>query len=192
MSNPSTPLSRVTGKGVFPFQYAFTLLIPIRKLYMSPEKLFRRMGLKSQFEVLEIGPGPGYFSVPAAKFLSEGRLCLFDIQQEMLDIAKRRMEKRKLTNLEYHLSGGGRLPFADGRFDLIFMVTVLGEVQHPDLYASEFFRVLKNGGMVSVSEQAGDPDRLTPEDIDAILLPAGFTREASFGKWNCTVNYRKP
>ena len=52
----------------------------------------KRLELQENMEVLEIGPGPGYFSVNAARALKQGELTLFDIQKEMLDYAKKRIE----------------------------------------------------------------------------------------------------
>jgi ubiquinone/menaquinone biosynthesis C-methylase UbiE len=62
-----------------------------------------RLELKENHIVLELGPGPGFFSVPFAKKLKNGKLVLADIQKEMLDYTKKRMAKRKLQNVEYYL-----------------------------------------------------------------------------------------
>ena len=88
-------IERFAKKGVFPYQFAFTLLIPIRSIFLSPQNLIERLELKERDNVLEVGAGPGYFSLKVAKFLKNGRLTLADIQQEMLDIAKKRLAKRK-------------------------------------------------------------------------------------------------
>jgi len=77
--------NRLVKKGVFPYQMAFTLLIPARNMFLSPKQLISRLDLKKDSEVLEVGPGPGYFSIHIAKVLTEGRLVLADIQQEMLE-----------------------------------------------------------------------------------------------------------
>ena len=44
--------------------------------------------------VLEVGPGPGYFSPHIAKIINQGKLHLMDIQAEMLEHAKRRLDKK--------------------------------------------------------------------------------------------------
>ena len=93
-------LNRFAGKGVFPHQLAFTLLIPFRNIFLSPRELISRLGLKEGYEVLEVGPGPGYFSAVVARAIPKGRLVLTDIQQEMLDYAKKRLNKRKIYNVE--------------------------------------------------------------------------------------------
>jgi ubiquinone/menaquinone biosynthesis C-methylase UbiE len=56
----------------------------LRRLVLSPEKLADCLHPDEAARVLEIGPGPGYFSVEVARRLSQGRLDLFDLQREML------------------------------------------------------------------------------------------------------------
>jgi ubiquinone/menaquinone biosynthesis C-methylase UbiE len=94
-------LKRLSSKGIFPYQYAFTLLIPLRNIFLSPKQLIKRLGLKQGSAVLEVGSGPGYFSTRIAGKLPEGKLILADIQQEMLDKAKRRIDTKGFTNVEY-------------------------------------------------------------------------------------------
>ncbi|MCP3965840.1 MAG: methyltransferase domain-containing protein [Lentisphaerae bacterium] len=133
----------------------FTLLIPFRNIFLSPSKLIKRLKLKDNHTVLEIGPGPGYFSPKVAKFLTQGKLVLTDIQQEMLDLARKRLDKRGIKNVKYKLCDGMSLEFDSKSFDRIFMVTVLGEVENKDIYLSEIHRILKDDGILSISELAG-------------------------------------
>ncbi|MGL6193958.1 MAG: class I SAM-dependent methyltransferase, partial [Thermoguttaceae bacterium] len=125
-------LKRFVSKGVFPYQWAFTLLFPLRNIFLSPKRLMERIDLKEDSHVLEVGPGPGYFSVPIARKLRGGRLVLADIQQKMLDIAKKRLTKRGLHNVEYYLCDGDKFELPNNSFDIIFLVTVIGEVENQD------------------------------------------------------------
>jgi ubiquinone/menaquinone biosynthesis C-methylase UbiE len=54
--------------------------------------------------VLEIGPGPGYFSTHIVKSLKKGGVVLLYIQQEMLDYASKRLDKRRITNADFNLN----------------------------------------------------------------------------------------
>jgi ubiquinone/menaquinone biosynthesis C-methylase UbiE len=192
MNTNDSTVKSFTGKGVFPSQFAFTLLIPLRNIILSPRVLIQRLGLKKNSVVLELGPGPGYFSVKVAEALPEGKLCLADIQQEMLDYAKKRLGRRKIRNVEYHLCNGTDLPFDDNQFDVIFMVTVLGEIENKQQYLKEFKRILKPGGILSISEQAGDPDKLEKHEIEELLDGHGFKPHEFFGtRRNFTINFRK-
>lgn len=181
-----------SGKGVFPPKYAFTLLIPFRNIFLSPRKLIQRLDLKEGHNVLEIGPGPGYFSTHVAKKLKNGRLILFDIQQEMLDISKKRLDRKGITNVEYKLTDGRRLDLESNSFDRVFMVTVIGEVQNKGDYLKEIYRALKEDGILSISELAGDPDKISIEELKSLVCLYGFEVFQIFGnKLNFTVNFKK-
>lgn len=185
-------IARTVKKGVFPHQFAFTLLFPIRNIFISPKKLIERLELKQNSIVLEVGPGPGYFSIKIAEYIKDGELTLADIQPEMLNYAKKRIDKKKLKNVKYHLCNNNSFPFPDKIFDVIFMVTVLGEIENQDKYLSEFYRMLKSGGIISISEQAGDPDKLSIEEITELLTAKGFVHYRTYGsKHNFTINFKK-
>ena len=69
---PGTPM---------PHTHAAHLLNPLRALALSPRTLVRRLELKPDFAVLELGPGPGYFSPEVARAVPQGKLMLVDVQQ---------------------------------------------------------------------------------------------------------------
>ncbi|MCB9024365.1 MAG: class I SAM-dependent methyltransferase [Lentimicrobiaceae bacterium] len=183
---------RFAAKGIFPYQMAFTLLIPLRNIFLSPKEFIRRLELKSDSVVLEVGPGPGYFSRPLARFLSGGKLVLADIQQEMLDYARKRLNRKGLKNVDYYLCDGLKFHLQDMIFDRIFLITVIGEVENREAYMAEFYRMLKPGGLLSISELAGDPDKMTMEEVTALAEAAGFSAYRFYGnKKNYTVNFLK-
>lgn len=173
-----------SGKGVFPPSLAFTLLIPLRNVFLSPKKLIKQLEIKENDTILEIGPGPGYFSIPVARHLKNGKLMLADIQHLMLDIAKKRIQKKKLKNVKYTILNGTELPFANHTFDIAFMVTVLGEIEKKDCYIKELKRTIKNNGLLAISELPGDPDHLSKKEIIKLLTKHGFTKHKTYGKKN--------
>lgn len=192
MSKMTDICKRFAGKGVYPHQLAWVLLLPFRNIYLSPQKLINRMGLREDSVVLELGCGPGYFSPYVARSIPKGKLYLADIQQEMLDKAALRLNKKHVSNVDLIRCDGKSLPFKDNFFDFIYLVTVLGEISDPKAYAKDMFRILKPGGVLSISEQAGDPDSLPLKDVQTLLEPAGFTLERFFGKGRTyTANFRK-
>lgn len=188
----SDVFNRMVKKGVFPHQFAFTLLIPLRNIFLSPRKLIQRLELKENYNVLEVGPGPGYFSAQVAKAIPHGTLTLTDIQKEMLDFAEKRLAKKKISNVEYHLCNGVDFPFESNKFDVIYMVTVLGEVENKEQYIKEFFRLLRPNGILSISEQAGDADKMSIDEIKDLLSGSGFELAKLYGtENNFTINFRK-
>jgi ubiquinone/menaquinone biosynthesis C-methylase UbiE len=181
-----------SGKGVFPPKYAFTLLVPFRNIFLSPKKLLQRLDIKEDHKILEIGPGPGYFSTHIANKLKGGRLVLLDIQQEMLDFAKKRLDKRKIVNVEYKLTDGISLELESDFFDRVILVAVIGEVGNKNNYLKEIYRILKEDGTLSISELAGDPDKLSINELKSLVFSCGFkTNEVFGGKLNYTINFKK-
>ena len=186
-------MARLTGKGVYPHQYARSLLNPLRGLILSNRKLIRRIGLISGTTVLELGPGPGYFSVPVARAIAPGMLLLLDIQPEMLAFACKRLQAAGCDNFEASAGDASALPFDDASVDTVFMVTVLGEVVRPEACIAEVARVLRPNGLLSISEMRGDPDYIRLADLLTLTAAAGFRQERTFrGLLHYTLNTRKP
>jgi SAM-dependent methyltransferase len=84
---------------------------------LKPARIIDRLGLAGSERVLEIGPGPGFFSVEIARRLSYGRLDPFDIQPEMLEKARQRLKRAGCQDIGFTVGQAGEglpLPEADG------------------------------------------------------------------------------
>jgi ubiquinone/menaquinone biosynthesis C-methylase UbiE len=180
------------GRGVHPHELSFSLTLPLRRLILSPETLAERLHLDASFRVLELGPGPGYFSAEVARRLPHGRLELFDLQRGMLETARRRLEAVEMHNADFIQGDARRLPFGAEAFDVVFLVAVLGEVPDPAACLRSVYRALRPGGLFSNTEQPGDPDFLPLERVRALAEAQGFVFIESFGRGkNYTVNLWK-
>jgi ubiquinone/menaquinone biosynthesis C-methylase UbiE len=156
---------RFGERGMYPHQLAFLLLVPIRRIVLSPDKLVQHLDLIPTFRVLEVGPGPGFFSIAVAQSMSKGRLELVDVQLEMLQKARRRLRRARADNVGYTQATAIRLPFQPATFDVVFLVAVLGEVQDPKECLRSISRTLRPGGLLSITELAGDPDAVPEEEL---------------------------
>ena len=108
--------------------------------------------------VLEVGPGTGYYSVPAAGWLQPGGvLHIFDVQQEMLDHTMRAAARVGVTNIVPRRGDARTLPYEDDSFDAAYLVTVLGEIPDQDAALRELARVVRPAGRIVVGELVGDP-----------------------------------
>lgn len=181
------------ARGVFPHEMSFILEWRWRNLLLSPQELVKRLPLKKDANVLEAGAGSGFYSVAVARAVPNGKLELFDLQKEMLDKARRKMESAGLENVGYTVAdGNGRISFDDGSFDIVFMVTVLGEVKEQESLIREINRVLRQGGVLSVSEHLPDPDFVSAGKLRRLLENNGFRFLRRLGRsWAYTANYEK-
>ena len=166
--------SRFSGRGTYPHQLAAVLLLPLRRIILSPEKLVRHLHLTRTSRVLEVGPGPGFFSVDVARAIPEGRLELVDIQLEMLQKARGRVRRTGVRNTGYTRANAVKLPFRSDAFDVAFLVAVLGEVPDPKACLASIADVLRPGGLLSVVELPGDPDAVGEEQLRTFAQGSGL------------------
>jgi len=153
-----------------------------------------RAGLRAGETVLELGPGPGAFTVDAAQRVGpEGRLIAVDIQPGMIAQVNARVKAAGVTNVETHVASAFELPLADASVDRAYLITVLPEIPDPVRALREVHRVLKPGGVVSMTEEFLDPDYPRRATTGAWAAAAGFEPDARFGSWwSYTLNFRKP
>jgi ubiquinone/menaquinone biosynthesis C-methylase UbiE len=180
------------GRGAYPHQLAFLLLIPLRSLIFSPRELVARLHLTANSRVLELGPGPGFFSVDIARRIPSGHLCLVDLQREMLDKARARIRRAGVPNVSFTQASASALPFAREVFDAAYLVTVLGEVPDAAACVVQLRDVLRRGGLLSITELAGDPDAMTEGGIATLAKAANLEHSETFTKrFGFTINFRK-
>lgn len=177
----------------YPPALAFMLRNPLRRLILSPTTLLRRLEPAPTDRVLELGPGPGYFSVHVARALPAGQLILVDLQSAMLAKARGRLQAAGLHNVSYHAADAQQLPLADASIDLAFLVAVLGEVPDPTAALAELARVIRPGGRLHLCEQPGDPDFIPRAEITRLATAAGFQPGRHWGRGrNYAAEFLRP
>lgn len=145
-----------------------------------PKDIIRFSNIEFGSNVLEIGSGSGFFTIPAARAVGEeGRVAALDIQQAMLDKISGKLksdENKGLKNIKLVRASAYDIPYPAESFDVVFTVAVLQEIPEPHKALLEAHRVLKKGGTVSVSEFIPDPDWPLPGTVKKQLAAAGFRK----------------
>jgi SAM-dependent methyltransferase len=145
-------------------------------------RLRQALGPVAGARVLEIGPGTGYYSLAVAGWIGGGgRLDIFDLQQEMLDVTMRRARERGIDNVVATQGDARSLPYDDISFDAALLVTVLGEIPDQDAALRELARVLRPGGRLVVGELFGDPHWVAPGALRRRAEAAGLRFEERIG-----------
>ena len=178
---PRGTKSSLSGRGLYPVRYSWLLTLGLRRLILSPAELCRRIGLRPDERIVEVGCGPGYFSAALAAAVPAGRLTVVDLQPEMVKRATQRLERAGVRRVEAIVADAAALPVADASTDVVVLVTVLGEIADRSRAIAEFRRILRRGGRLSITESWGDPDRLSDAALHSELGAAGFDFERAAG-----------
>ena len=187
----SRVVSRFGHSSPCPASLSWLVDNPLRRRSVGP--VLERIGIQPGEHVLELGPGPGTFTVGTAQRAgAQGWLIAVDIQPQMIDQVQKRVREEGLTNVETHVASAHDLPIADQSVDRAFLITVLPEIPDPGRALAELHRVLRPGGWLSITEEFYDPDyRFLPETIRQVEA-AGFRFEERFGNlWVYTANFRR-
>lgn len=177
-----------------PHQLAFLIDNPIRRrLLADPVRIIDSLALTGSERVLELGPGSGFFSLEIARRLPDGQLTLFDIQPEMLDKARPKLDRAGYRNVSFHSGDASRgLPFPDSSFDVAYLATVLGEVSDRPACIGSLARVLKPGGLLVFFEQFPDPDRMSVQKLRELAEADRFGfLDADSTWWRDIVRFRR-
>ena len=184
-------LAKLSGGEPCPYAFAWMVDNPIRRRYMV--RVLHRVGIQPGERVLELGPGPGAFTVEAARRTEPGgTLVAVDIQPKMIAAVERRVREAGQANVETHVASAYQLPLEDDSVDRAFLVTVLPEI--PDIQRAllELRRVLKPDGVLSTTEEFLDPDYPLARTTTRWAQEAGFELAERHGNWFLyTLNFRK-
>jgi len=161
--------------GPFSSTHALQLLHPQRRWLYPVGTLLRLFRVRTGDTVLELGPGPGYFTIEAGRLVgAAGRVICVDVQPGMVSILRQRLRDADAENAHPVVGDATRLPLSDGCVDVAFMVTVLGEIQDRPAALAELRRVMKPGGVLSVMEGLGDPDYQLEASVRDLCRATGF------------------
>lgn len=130
-------------------------------LFRDPYEPLRAAGLRSGQRVLEVGCGPGFFTVPAAEIVGdEGSVTSVDVSPAAVAHVEQKVDQAGVTNVEVLLANAANTGLPDERFDLIFVFGlghVLGDVG--DMWA-ELHRLLRPEGTLSIEGRLWPPREL--------------------------------
>jgi phosphatidylethanolamine/phosphatidyl-N-methylethanolamine N-methyltransferase len=134
--------------------------------------------------ILEVGVGTG-LSLP--HFRPDSRVTGIDVSEEMLEKARRRAARLKLSHVEgLYVMDAEHLEFADNSFDAVLALYVASVVPNPARFAAEMRRVCIPGGTIVVVNHFTSENllvRLMEKRLARIARHIGFHADFPFEKF---------
>ena len=145
----------------FNFQAMSFVHDTLYSIFRNPNSVLKNAGLKPGQTVLEVGCGPGFFTIPASRIVGEeGSICTIDINPLAIERVQEKIEKEKVNNVKTILADAADTGLMTQSFDLIFLfgfANPKGEVEKMWL---ELHRLLKSRGTLSIEGRLQPPKEL--------------------------------
>jgi ubiquinone/menaquinone biosynthesis C-methylase UbiE len=159
---------------VCPVEKAGILDFGLRWLLQNPGKILRPH-IEEGLTVLDLGCGPGFFTLEMARLVgNSGKVIAADLQEGMLDKLKAKIQNTALANrIRFHRCLPDRIGLSE-KIDFILVFYMLHEVPDQGSFLREIRSLLNAGGKVLLAEPAWHVSRGEFRNALARMEQAGF------------------
>ena len=125
---------------LFPPENLGMLEAPDRSAWQQPEQIMDALNIADGSQVADIGAGSGWFTIRLAQRVGpKGVVYAQDVQQEMLEATRRRVQREGLRNVETRLGVGESPNLPAGALDAVLAVDT-----YPEVGVNDRVQFLKN------------------------------------------------
>jgi ubiquinone/menaquinone biosynthesis C-methylase UbiE len=126
---------------------------PEREAEEAPTRAVAALEVRPGQTVADVGAGSGYYTMLLSKAVGPGgRVYATDIQPEMLDLIRKKLESTRTSNVEVVLGTSTESRLPDRAIDLALMVDVYHELAQPQAFLRSLKRALKPDGRLVLIE----------------------------------------
>ncbi len=140
-------------------------------VFVNPREWLEETGMAAGQKVLEVGSGPGFFTVPAAEIVGEsGLVYALDDNPFAVEYVRLKVEKKGVRNVEVLLADASKTGLPDGVVDMVYLFGVFHALHDQlDSVLNEIHRVLGADGTLSI--RSGVPKE---QVTDAVVRTGKF------------------
>jgi ubiquinone/menaquinone biosynthesis C-methylase UbiE len=137
----------------------------VRMYWQMPNRVLDEIGVKSGYNIADIGCGIGYFSVRLAKKVGEsGIVYASDIDLGALAFLKEKTERQNIRNLKIIQGKEDDPLLPSSAIDMVLIVNTIHLIDRPSAYLSNLKSCLKpDGCIVIIQWDAGKMDSEAPD-----------------------------
>lgn len=159
------------------------LLSEERRKWQDPVNILLKLGLKRGQRFLDVGSGPGFFSVEAAKIVGdEGLVVCVEADSMAAELCAQNLAKIGYSSFRVYNVRVEDSDLPASSFDVALIANVLHDFDDPVLALRKVYHALKSGGVLGVVDwkkeetPVGPPVdvRLSLDDCLGLVLRGGF------------------
>ena len=126
-----------------------------RRKEFPPEEVLQMLAIKKTDNILDLGAGTGYLTIPAAQMV-HGLVYALDMDEKMLEIIDCKAKDEGITNIQLVKGSIDNIPLPDDSIDIVLASLVLHEIKPLSTTLQQIKRVLKDGGQFMCLEYEKD------------------------------------
>lgn len=177
---PAAHQNASQGHGrLFPPQDLGLLEGPDRAAWQKPDQIMDALKIAEGSRVADIGAGAGWFTIRLARRVGpNGIVYAQDVQQEMLNAIRRRVQREGLRNVDERLGSGSNPNLPPGSLDAVLAVDVYPELDEEDrvIFLRNLASALKPNGRIGIVNYK--PGKVGPGPDDPSMRVDSTTVEA--------------
>jgi len=132
--------------------------------FKDPYKLLRAAGLKPGQKVLEVGCGPGYFTIPAAEIVGDkGIIYAVDVHPRAIARVKEKIAATGVRNVRPMLANAAETGLPEASIDLAFLFGLRYVHGGLENVLTELHRLLKPGARLAIEKTRGPEEEMIAE-----------------------------
>ncbi|MBF0441599.1 MAG: class I SAM-dependent methyltransferase [Oligoflexales bacterium] len=164
----------VREKHVCPWWCCFTFDNFFRKFFQDPYKIVSPY-IKPGDNVLDVGPGQGYFTLPMARMVGpQGKIIAVDIQKRMLAILEKRAKKKSLEGqIHFQLVSNENFKI-EYPLDFALAFWMVHEVSDREVFLKSILNALKPNATLLIAEPKIHVTGKNLDDTIAIAKKMGY------------------
>jgi predicted methyltransferase len=144
-----------------------------RDAWQRPAEVMDALGIVAGSRVADVGCGEGYFVLHLAERVGpEGTVYAVDIDEEVLEVTRRKAERAGFSQVRIVLGEAGNPKLPAGELDAVLIVNAYHEMQEYNAMLGAIYRALKPGGRLAIIDAEGKgQDRSTLMREHRITVP---------------------
>lgn len=181
---PAEPSDRVPRQRTVD-AYVEMLEVGDRTRWQMPDRVVEALAIEPGMTVADVGTGSGYFLPRLDAAVGEaGRVIAEDIDAELLERLRARVEREGLRRVEVRLGTPDDATLEPGTVDVVLMVDTFHHVVDPAALLASLRRALRPGGRVVIvdfepgehvpTSVSGHRHRVDPAEVERVAREAGL------------------